>query len=193
MRTWGSAWTERSNKSKKETQIIEQTIFKREERWTSKHTYACVFLPLHNHIAFSSLQRTKGTFVSRLSIYIYISILASPTSAKGSPSYTLLVMDTYSRASTWLRGLCLHCSQQAHTPYLLAAVKKQREKRRWCTGSLLLTVSHTKDKNTERNQDYSNRERCTSKQHCSDYYSNSRVSTEALLPHKSSIRPYKRS
>ena len=82
------------------------------------------------------------------SIHIYSGL----TSAKGSPSYTLLVMDTYSRASTWLRGLCLHCSQQAHTPYLLAAVKKQREKRRWCTGSLLLTVSHTKDKNTERNQ-----------------------------------------
>ena len=190
MRTWGSAWTERSNKSKKETQIIEQTIFKREERWTSKHTYACVFLPLHNHIAFSSLQRTKGTFVSRLSIYIYISILASPTSAKGSPSYTLLVMDTYSRASTWPLPPLLPASTYA-VPTRCSEKAKGKE-----TVMYRLSPPHClshKGQEHRTQPDYSNRERCTSKQHCSDYYSNSRVSTEALLPHKSSIRPYKRS
>ena len=73
MYIWGSAWTERSNKSKKETQIIEQTIFKREERWTSKHTYACVFLPLHNStLPFPAYNGPKVLLsVDSASIHIY--------------------------------------------------------------------------------------------------------------------------
>lgn len=97
-------------------------------------------------------------------------------------------MDTYSGASTWplppllpasTHAVPTHCSEKARGKETVM--------------SLFLAVSHTKD-NTEHNQDYSKRERCTSSQHCSYYYSNSRVSTTealCLLSHKSSITPYK--
>jgi len=123
-------------------------------KWTyKKQTHACrlflallLFLPPHNSpLPFPAYNGPKVLLsVDTASIHVYSSL----TSAKRSPSYTLLVKDTYCWDGTWPLPPLLPASTHA-VPTRCS--ERREEKRRWCTGSLL-TVSHTKDKNTERNQ-----------------------------------------
>ena len=81
------------------------------------------FLPPHNSpLPFPAYNGPKVLLsLDTASIHVYSSL----TSAKRSPSYTLLVKDTYGWAGTWPLP---QGSQQAHTPYLLTAVKGERKR-----------------------------------------------------------------
>jgi hypothetical protein len=71
-----------------------QAKVRKTRRHAHRHHIALFYL-IAPHCLFQ-LTMTKSTFVTQ-HLYIYSGF----TSAEGSPSYTLLVMDTYCGVSTW--------------------------------------------------------------------------------------------
>ena len=85
---------------KKKRKLLNKPYSKgKKDEQASIHMHVYSYLSITPHCLFQLT--TDQRYFCQQTQHLYISILASPTSAKGSPSYTLLVMDTYSRASTW--------------------------------------------------------------------------------------------
>lgn len=130
---------------------------------TSRHIYIqtvsfsvffSFYLPITPHSFFQHTMDQKYFCKQAQHLYIYSGL----TCAKGSPSYTLLVMDTYCRVSGCH---CPRCSQQTYTPYLLTAVKRRRGRRKenlcvYINAHMLslLLIRTQKGQEQNSNQDY---------------------------------------